>query len=237
MKTPSYSLFVFWSGLNVLLINHYIGTVPSQMSWIVRPAFINESEEEKNLQGFQELEERIELLTTIFNWIVSLAFIVAPIVGRIIDKTTPPVFCSITTGLGILTSCLKLVKVASYLQILTFVAFALWRMFFYATACTFLIVTYGVEKFGRLWGCCLIFTALFALLQYPMTHMAIVRFSGSYLELNLLCLGIIFISSLFPFYIYKDRNRSRLLEEVHNNNNENQKPNEETKIHEIEIKT
>jgi len=174
-----------------------IGSVTAQLLWLAQ----NYQETHPAFDAYHSVES----LTQAVNWIVSLGFVAAPLIGWVLDNYHPSTYIGITQIFALITAFLRLVPGHPSIQLATFFVYMLYRTFFYAAAATSTIYYYGIEKLGRIWGFALLFSGFFSLLQYPLNRMAETTYHGNYVQVNMLFLIATVVGFCYPFFLWREK--------------------------------
>lgn len=180
-KSILYIGFIIVWCIHELWINVYIGSIETRVSF---------------LSG-----DNKDLYIEIFGWILPSTIIVSPLIGYSIDKIGNYSTFLVIQIISTIFSITLLINVI-WVQIISFILFALYRGYFFSWCFQFLITEFGVTNFGKLFAIASFFCGIFGLLQYLCYYIAIIILNRDYFWLNIVQLVSIIVANIYVIYCY-----------------------------------
>lgn len=137
-------------------------------------------------------DEQGYLYTQIFAATLPVGFVFIPVINHVIMKYGFVGTFQLINALGFLFGFLTLIPVLP-LQVVTFLAFCVFRAFFYSALSTYAAQVFGPRNVGRIYGAVMAIAAVFNLLQYPALIV-----TAKYAHGNLLYLNVALLVLCFP---------------------------------------
>lgn len=154
----------FFFLINAFWVNFYIGTFDLQIA------------------DLQQLEpSEAQMYAQLFTLIITLGVVAIPLIGAIMDFVGFPVTSSVTVVAGLVWSVLLQIP-SIWALVASFVAYAIFRTFFYTFFFAYLADTLGFKYFGVLAGVVFVLGGVVSFLQYPLAELG----SGSCTSVNII---------------------------------------------------
>jgi hypothetical protein len=190
MMTPMFILFVLMWAIHELWINVYVGSVETRIS---------------SLSGSKA--ETVYYLE-IFGWILPAQIVIAPLIGVSIDKMGVIWTFVVIQVISVIFTCFLFIPVL-WVQILTFLLFALYRGYFFSYCFIFLLQKFQLKNFGRLFGVAALVCGMLTAFQYLIYYIVLVPLKGNYFWANIFQLICLCTTNIFLIYMIYDRIKKR----------------------------
>ena len=116
--------------------------------------------------------------TEIFGWFLPAGVVFIPVIDIVVERLGLVGALHATNVLGICFGALVLFNHPLEVQLGSFFFFAAFRAFLYSVMSTFNAQVFGLRTLGRITGCVFTSSAVFQLLQYPLTDLIEITFNG-----------------------------------------------------------
>ena len=116
--------------------------------------------------------------TEIFGWFLPAGVVFIPAIDLVVKRLGLAGALHATNALGVCFGALVLFNHPLEVQLGSFFFFAAFRAFLYSVMSTFNAQVFGLRTLGRITGCVFSSSAIFQLLQYPLTDLINTTFKG-----------------------------------------------------------
>lgn len=147
------------------------------------------------------ITEKIVSYTETFGLVLSLIFLVAPLIGWSIYRLKMVNSVFVHVGLAMAWSISKLVPSLEF-QIVTFVIFAIVRAWYYSIIYNIVTQLFGWGNVGKIWGIYAVISGCFSFIFYGVSWCVVNFWNGSYLIPNIIELLMITASMSFAVFLW-----------------------------------